>query len=292
MTDIAFLGLGIMGRGMVRNLLKAGHDVTVWNRTPRDLEDDLAGATVAASIADAVAGKPVVALCLTGPDAQRAVYDGDGGLLAHAAPEATVIDATTTDPEVTVDLFAQGQSRAVPILDCPVFGSKGEAWEGRLDFVCGGPPTAFEGVKPILEAMAATVHYLGPTGSGARMKLVGNLLVAAQMASLGEALSLARKTGLDPDAVMGVLDVTDFSSGLIRGVGRASLAGAFDPFFYLKHMLKDARLIGAFAKANGVPVPNAGQIAELYQAAVNRELGDLNASALHKLQFEASGLED
>lgn len=291
MTEIAFLGLGTMGRGMVRNLLRAGHDVTVWNRTPQDPGDDLAKAKAAATIADAVAGKPVIALCLTGPEAQRAVYEGEGGLLAHAAPGSTVIDATTTDPEVTVDLFGQGQARAVPILDCPVFGSKGEAWDGRLDFVCGGPPAAFDGVKPVLEAMAATVHYLGPTGSGARMKLVGNLLVAAQMASLGEALSLARKSGLDPDAVMGVLDVTDFSSGLIRGVGRASLAGAFEPFFYLRHMLKDARLIGAFAKANGVPVPNAGQIAEAYQAAVNRGLGDLNASALHKLQFEAAGLE-
>lgn len=292
MTDIAFLGLGIMGSGMVRNLLKAGHEVTVWNRTSRPLPADLAGASRATSIAEALAGKTRIFVCLTGPDAQAKVLEGPDGALAAAASDAIVVDATTTDPEVTRRLARAASEEGLRYLDCPVFGSRNEAWEGRLDFVCGGDREAFDAVRPLLDAMAASVHYMGESTAGTAMKLVGNLLVAAQMMSLGEGLSLARKAGLDAERVMGVLDVTDFSSGLIRGVGRASLAGDYQPHFYLKHMLKDARLIGDFARGLDVPLPASGVIAQMYQAAVNQGLGELNASGLHKMLFAMSGLDD
>ena len=291
MTEIAHIGLGIMGRGMVRNLLAAGHAVTAWNRTARDLPADLAGAAIAPSLAAAVADKPLIVVCLTGPDAQRDTLLGDRGVFAAARRGAIIADATTTDPHLSLELAAAAAERGLRYLDTPVFGSKAEAWEGRLDFVCGGERAALDEVKPILESMAATVHYLGPSSKGAAAKLVGNLLVAAQMVSLGEALALARKAGLEAEPLMAYLDVTDFSSGLIRGVGRATLAEAYEPSFYLKHMLKDARLIGAYARSLGVSVPSTAVTAELYQAAVNKGFGELNASALHKLLFEMSGLD-
>ncbi len=289
--EIGFIGLGIMGRGMVRNLLKAGHAVTAWNRTARTLPEDLAGAQVAKSSAEAVANKPLVMICLTGPQAQRETLLGPRGVFAGAKTGALVVDATTTDPAVALELAAAARERGLRYLDTPVFGSKNEAWEGRLDFVCGGKRSDFEEVRPVLTAMAASVHYLGGASKGASAKLVGNMLVAAQLASLGEALALARKAGLDAEALMGYLDVTDFSSSLIRGVGRATLSGNFEPSFYLKHMLKDARLIGEFARSLGVSAPSAALTAELYQGAVNKGLGEMNASALHKLQFELSGLD-
>jgi len=288
--DIAFAGLGTLGRGMVRNLLAAGHAVTVWNRTRPVLPPELAGARVAATLAEAVAGKQLVLVCVTGPDAQREIYLGEGGLLAGIAPGTILADATTTAPELSVELAGLAAARGASYLDTPVFGSKGEAWNGKLDFVCGGPEAAFTAIRPVLASLAATVHYLGGSGSGSSMKLIGNLLVAAQMASLGEALALARKAGLDGDAVMGVLDVTDFSSALIRGVGRATLAGDYAPSFFLRHMLKDARLIGDYARRLEVPLPVSAPIAPLYQAAVNEGLGDLNASALHQLLFRMAGL--
>jgi 3-hydroxyisobutyrate dehydrogenase-like beta-hydroxyacid dehydrogenase len=291
LTDIAYIGLGIMGRGMVRNLLAAGHAVTVWNRTARDLPTDLAKAKTAPSIRTAVEGKSIIFVCLTGPDAQKVTLDGADGVFATAAKGAIIADATTTDPHLTKELADLAGKRGLRYLDTPVFGSKNEAWEGKLDFVCGGDKAAFEELKPLLNVMAASVHYMGTSTKGAAAKLVGNLLVAAQLASLGEALAMARKSGLDADALMAYLDVTDFSSPLIRGVGRATLSGNFDPSFYLKHMLKDARLIGAYARSIGVALPASSTTAELYQAAVNKGLGDLNASALHKLQFEMSGLD-
>lgn len=290
MTQIAVLGLGIMGLGMARNLVASGHEVTVWNRTPRTLHEDLTGATVAATIAEAVAGQERVLTCLTGPQAQRDVLLGEDGALVSMAADSILADATTTDPHMTAEVAAAATAAGVAYLDTPVFGSRNEAWEGRLDWVCGGPAKAFEAFKPLLEDMAATVHYMGESGAGTHMKLIGNLLVAAQMVSLGEALALARKVDLSHDAVMGVLDVTDFSSGLIRGVGRATLKGDFSPSFYLKHMLKDARLIGAFATDQGVPLPMSGQVPQLYQAALNEGLGNLNASGLHKLLFRLAGL--
>jgi 3-hydroxyisobutyrate dehydrogenase-like beta-hydroxyacid dehydrogenase len=290
-VDIGFVGLGVMGRGMVRNLLKAGHRVVAWNRTARERPPELAGMIAAPSLAEAVAGRPVVMISLTGPDAQREVLCGPGGVFESAAPDTLIADTTTTDPALTAELAGIAAARGLRYLETPVFGSKGEAWEGRLDFVCGGSDAVFAAIRPILEAMAATVHHLGPSPAGSSMKLVGNLLVAAQMASLGEALSLARRSGLAADRVMGVLDVTDFSSALIRGVGRASFAGDFAPSFYLEHMLKDARLIGTRAHALGVATPVSAVIAELYQAAANHGLGRLNASALHRILFEMSGLD-
>lgn len=289
--DIGFIGLGVMGRGMTRNLLKAGHAVTAWNRTARPLPQELAGAQIAKTGADAVANKPLVLVCLTGPQAQREALLGPRGVFASAKTGALVADATTTDPGLSLELSAAARERGLRYLDTPVFGSKNEAWEGRLDFVCGGKRSDFEEIRPVLTAMAASVHYLGGASKGASAKLVGNLLVAAQMVSLGEALALARKAGLDAEALMGYLDVTDFSSALIRGVGRATLSGNFEPSFYLKHMLKDARLIGDFARAQSVSAPLAALTAELYQGALNRGLGEMNASALHKLQFELSGLD-
>ena len=231
MSEVAFIGLGTMGRGMVRNLSRAGYEVTAWNRTRRPLPAELESVTQVETIADAIRGKPVVFVCVTGPDAQRAVFDE--ALIVHLGPDVLVIDSTTTDPAVSARIAQAVAARGSRYLDAPVFGSKSEAWEGRLDFVCGGEETTFRDAEPVLCNLAATVHHIGPSGAGATMKLIGNLLVAAQLASLGEALALARRAGLDGEAVVGVFDVTDYSSGLIRGVSRASLRNDFSPSFYL-----------------------------------------------------------
>ena len=137
--EIGFVGLGTMGRGLVRNLLRAGHNVTVWNRSRPDLPQELAAAKLAGTIADAVADKARVFVCVTGPDAQRAVLERPDGAIAHLAKGAIVADVTTTAPEVARHMAEVTAAVGATFLDTPVFGSKGEAWEGKLDFVCGGP---------------------------------------------------------------------------------------------------------------------------------------------------------
>ncbi|MFE0758486.1 NAD(P)-dependent oxidoreductase [Inquilinus sp. NPDC058860] len=295
MVDIAYLGLGLMGRGMVRNLLKAGHRVQAWNRSAVGLPEEITahpGFARAASVAEAAAGRDRVMLCVTGPDAQRAVLLGPDGVFAHAARGAVVIDSTTTDPAVSRSLAEAAAQAGHAYLDAPVYGSKDQAWDGSIGFIVGGDAAALQAVRPILEAVSGGVHHLGPSGAGAVMKLIGNLLSAAQFAALGEGLALARKNGLAAEGVIEVLDRFGGSSGVIRGAARKTLADDFSPAFHLKNMAKDIGLMLDLGRASGVPMPGTALTAELYRAALVAGYGELQANAVHKVQFRLAGIEE
>ncbi|GAA4287822.1 NAD(P)-dependent oxidoreductase [Georgenia daeguensis] len=271
-----------MGRGMATNLVAAGHDVTVWNRTAGS-RPDVAGARTATSIAEAVRGQDVVLYCLSDDAAVRAVALGADGVLAHVAAPTVVVDMSTISAALSDEEHAAYAERGISMLDAPVFGSKGEAEAGGLWVVVGGDADTFARVRPVLEAVSESVHHLGPAGSGARMKLVGNLLVAAQLHSLGEGLTLARAAGLDLAKVLEVVAVTDFRTPIYDGVGAAVLADDYSPNFALRLMRKDVRLISELAEQVGAPVPGAMVAAETLDAAMTAGLGDLNASALIKV---------
>ncbi|MGO4127853.1 NAD(P)-dependent oxidoreductase [Inquilinus sp. YAF38] len=295
MADIAYLGLGLMGRGMVRNLLQAGHRVHAWNRSAVELPDEIAAHPAyvrAASVAQAVAGRDRVMLCVTGPDAQRGVLLGPDGAFAHAARSAVVVDSTTTDPAVSRSLAEAAVQAGHAYLDAPVYGSKDQAWDGSIGFIVGGDAAVLQAVRPILEAISGGVHHLGPSGAGAVMKLIGNLLSAAQMAALGEGLALARKNGLAAEGVIEVLDRFGGSSGVIRGAARKTLANDFAPAFHLKNMAKDIGLMLDLGRASGVPMPGTALTAELYRAALVAGYGELQANAVHKIQFRLAGIEE
>lgn len=289
MTTIAYLGLGTMGRGMVANLVRAGHDVTVWNRTA-SRADGLEGVRTAPTVAEAVAGREVVLCCLSDDAAVRDVVLAEGGLVEVADPASVVVDMSTISPEVSAQEASGFAARGVAFVDAPVFGSKGEAAAGGLWVVAGGEPEVFERVRPVLEAVSETVHLMGPVGSGVRMKLVGNSVVAAQLSALGQALTLARKAGLDLDRVLDVLAVTDFRSPIFDGVGPAVLAGDYSPSFALHLMLKDARLVQDFGAGLGVPVDGTDVVEGALAEAVEKGYGDENASALIKVMAERAGV--
>lgn len=290
MTSIAYLGLGTMGRGMVANLVAAGHDVTVWNRTPGKAAD-LSGVRVETSVAAAVAGADLVMYCLADDGAVEAVVLDGGGLLASVSSSSTVVDLSTISPELSDREAAAFAEKGVSFLDAPVFGSKGEAAEGGLWVVVGGADDVFDRVRPVLEAISATVHHMGPAGSGARMKLVGNLVVAAQLQALGESLTLARSAGLPLDKVLDVLEVTDFRSPIFDGVGPTVLAGDYSPSFALDLMLKDARLIQSYAGDLKVPLPVVDVVEETLKTAVEKGYGEENASALIKVIAERASVD-
>jgi 3-hydroxyisobutyrate dehydrogenase-like beta-hydroxyacid dehydrogenase len=179
----------------------------------------------------------------------------------------------------------------VRFLDAPVFGSKNEAVGGGLWIVVGGEEALYEEVKPILEVLSETTHYMGETAKGTSMKLVGNLIVASQLEALGEAMILATKAGLDPQDVLGVLHVTDFKSPIFDGVGGALIERDFSTHFALKLMLKDANLIAQFAEDLNAPIPASAIIRENIKAAVNRGWGELNASAFIQSPEEMAGVQ-
>lgn len=288
MSAVAVLGLGTMGRGMAANIVAAGHEVTVWNRSP---VDDVAGARAASSIAEAVQGQDVVLYCLSDDDAVRSVALGEDGVLAHVESPTVVVDMSTISADLSDAEHAAFAGRGVAFLDAPVFGSKGEAAAGGLWVVVGGDDNTVARVRPVLEAVSETVHHMGPHGSGARTKLVGNLLVAAQLQSLGEGLTLARAAGLDLRKVLDVVSVTDFRTPIYDAVGAAVVAGDYSPAFALHLMRKDVGLIGELADAVGAPVPGARVAGETLDDAVAAGLGELNASALVQVLARRAGVD-
>ncbi len=288
MQKIAYLGLGIMGRGMVANLLKAGYPVTVWNRTAERCAPLVAqGATPA----EAAAGADVIMYCLSDDKAVEDLVWGAGKLIDAVTPGQIVIDMTTLHPDTSRKEYAAFTALGAEFLDAPVFGSKNEAANGGLWIVVGGKRVVYEQMLPILKPISETTHYMGENPMGASMKLVGNLVVAFQLEAIGEAMILATKAGLDPHDVLGVLHVTDFKSPIFDGVGGALLRRDFDVNFALKLMLKDANLISKFAQDLNVPLPGVAAIRENIKAGVNQGWGEENASAFIKYLEYAAGVE-
>lgn len=289
MKNISYLGLGIMGRGMAANLLQAGYPVTVWSRTPERCAPLVSqGALQASTPAQAAAGADVILYCLSDDAAVQDLVFGQGNLISAVRAGQIVIDMTTVHPDTTRKEAAAYADKGARFLDAPVFGSKNEAAQGGLWIVVGGDRELYEEVKPILQVLSETTHYMGGTAKGSSMKLVGNLVVAAQLEALGEAMTLATKAGLNPIDVLGVLHVTDFKSPIFDGVGHGLLARDFSTHFALKLMLKDANLIARFAEDLNVSVPASAVTREVIKAAVNKGWGEENASAFIRVLEELS----
>ena len=240
MAKVSFIGLGIMGSGMVANLVKAGHDVTVWNRT------DSKYAAI-----EKVGAKTVI-------DPTQLLAGAD--FLMYCLADDVAVDA----------LFLKG----------PELASK----------VIGGPEDVYKKSLPVLEPISETLHYMGVGGNGTKMKLVGNLLVASQIVSIGEALTLAKKAGLDLTKVLEVAAVADFKTPIYAGVGAGVIKDDYEVNFPLKLMLKDARLIQAFASRLNSPVSIAVTTEELAKEGVDAGMGELNASAIVKVISNRAGV--
>lgn len=292
MSNVAVIGLGTMGSGMATNLLRAGHAVTVWNRTGGKATSLVnQGAREAVTIAAAVDGAEFVLYCLSDDAAVRAVALGGGGIAVHSPQNAIVIDLSTIDPETSAEEAAAYAARGIRFLDAPVFGTRGETERGALWVVVGGEQEDFETAREVLEPISETLHYMGDHGNGTRMKLVGNLLVAAQLESLGEALTLAKKSGLALSDVLGVLHVADFRTPIYDGVGASALRGDYSTDFALRLLLKDAHLIQAFARREGVNLPATDAVVGTIERAVAAGLGEQNASAFITVIANDAGVD-
>jgi 3-hydroxyisobutyrate dehydrogenase-like beta-hydroxyacid dehydrogenase len=292
MEKIAFLGIGIMGYNIVTNLLKAGYPVTVYNRTKVKCEPLVKlGANQAQTPREAVKDVDVVMIMLNDDSGIEDVMFGKDGVIEGIKPGQIVIDLTTCLPKTSLKEATAVSAKGSKFLDAPVFGSKGESRDAGLWIVVGGEKTIFEKVIPIFKKISATQHYMGGNGKGTSMKLVGNLVVAAQIEAVAESLTLATKAGLDPKDVLGVLAVTDFKSPILSGVGDAVCRRDFSPSFYLKLMLKDANLISSFAQDLNVSLPASAAIREVIKAGVNKGWGEENASAFVKVIEQMAGVE-
>lgn len=257
-----------MGRGMVRSLQRAGHEVRAWNRTRAKAEEAVGDASkVASTPAEAARGADVVISMLADPAALLAVYEGPEGALQGLRRGAVVIDSSTVSPPTIQKLAAGVEAKGAKLLDAPVFGSKNEAENGGLGFMVGGDAAVFEAMKPILVGgLGKSAVHMGPQGAGSAAKLVWNLVVSIHLEAVLEGLALAAKAGLDPGLMFDVLMTGRAKCGIAEMKGPPLLKGDFTPFFALKLMDKDLRLALETADALRVPMPALAAAKQVFTA--------------------------
>ena len=289
---IAYLGLGTMGSGMASNLLKAGYQLTVWNRSAEKCKPFARkGARVADTPADAARDVDLVIYILSNDEAVEDVVLGANGILRGIQEGQIAMDMSTVLPETSLRELEAYAKRGVDFLDAPVFGSKQESAEAKLWIMAAGNKAIFEKVKPVLTKLGQTVHYFGKNGNATAMKLVGNLIVALELEALSEGLVLARKAGLDLSTVMEVVKVADFRSPLLVSNGQNILKRDFSTSFALKLMLKDAGLIDKFAGSLQSPIPGLRVVENHLKSAVALGVEKENASAVIKALEKEAGVE-
>ncbi|MFB3816892.1 MAG: NAD(P)-dependent oxidoreductase [Candidatus Methylomirabilales bacterium] len=286
---VAFIGIGIMGGRMVKNVLKAGHAVRAYNRTASKLEPLRAlGAAIAASPRDAATGADAVITMVADPPALAAVLEGPDGAFAGCRRGTLVIDMSTVDPGTSQGMAAKARQLGLRYLEAPVTGGVGAAEQGTLTIMAGGSAEDFAAARPLLDTMGKKVLHVGPMGQGSVLKLAANLVAASIVTAANEALALTTKYGLDPGTVVEVLTER---SPLIGRTAPRVLAGEFSANFPLKHSHKDVQLALAAARSAGVPMFALASVAQLQAAAIARGYGDLDQTVTMKVLEEIVGVE-
>ena len=281
MKKIGFLGLGVMGTGMVGRLLGAGHAVTIWNRTIERAEPlRQKGAALASTPREAAAAADVVIAMVADDRASRAVWTGESGAVAGLRPGTVAIESSTLSPGWIGELSALVSERGASFLDAPVTGSKPQAANGEILFLAGGDAGVLDSVRDVLRPMSRDVVHMGPVGTGARMKLVNNFMSAVQAVALGEALAFSDASGLDLTAVMNVLVNGAPGSPLVKTVGARMMARDYSVNFLLRLMRKDVGYASDEARRHGVKLRTASAALESFDAAIASGWGEADFAAV------------
>ena len=268
MTPTGFIGLGLMGAPMAANLLRAGFQLTVWNRTSAKARPlGQLGADVVDSAAKVASTCDVIITMVSDDGALEDLLFGDANVAAALRPGAIVVDMSTTSPECMERTAARMEHSGARLVDSPVFGSTEPAISGDLWAVVGADPDDLARVRPQLDAMCGTVFEMGPVGAGSLMKVSGNLVVTGMIALLAESLTLGRSGGLEPQEMLKVLDAIDFTSPLWTGKGSLVVSEDYAPRFPLRHALKDVRLARSVAASRGIDLHTVAGAEQDYAAA-------------------------
>ena len=277
---LGFVGLGAMGVPMAKNLIKAGHDLAIWNRTGgRDEALVEAGARQAKSPADAARDARAVVLMVSDAVAVREVLFGEGGVVEGLPEGAAVIEMSTIGAEYSAANAKALGELGYPMLDAPGTGSVPGAEAGTLAIMVGGEAGVFEEYRPVLEGMGEEVFHLGPSGSGTRMKLVVNLVAAANLSILAEGLALGEAVGIPAEKAVGVLMRGAAASKMCEIKGPKIAARSHDPQFKLLHMVKDLYYALALGRQSRTPLPITGLVSQSYTAGLG-EHGEKDISAV------------
>ncbi|HEY4546649.1 MAG TPA: NAD(P)-dependent oxidoreductase [Pedomonas sp.] len=266
MAKVAFLGLGVMGAPMARHLMKAGHEVTVYNRTTAKAQAWVAehGGRLALTPAEAAEGCAFVFSCVGADSDLREVTIGPDGAFSAMQPGALFVDHTTVSAQVSRELDAEAKARGIGFLDAPVSGGQAGAENGKLTIMVGGEPEAFQRAAPVMQAYAQRIGLMGPAGSGQLTKMVNQICIAGVVQGLSEALNFAMEAGLDARAAVDVISKGAAQSWQMENRSSTMIDGQFDFGFAVDWMRKDLGLVLDEAKRLGVTLPLTALVDQFY----------------------------
>ncbi|MGF7143844.1 3-hydroxyisobutyrate dehydrogenase/2-hydroxy-3-oxopropionate reductase [Anaerotaenia torta] len=284
---IGFIGVGIMGKSMVRNLMKAGFDVCIYTRTKSKVLDVIEeGAVWTDTIRECAADKDAVITMIGYPKDVEEVYFGQDGIMECAKQGAYLIDMTTNSPELAIQIYDRAKENGFFALDAPVTGGDIGAKEGTLTIMVGGEEGAYHTCKRIFEAMGDHIVYEGKAGNGQHTKMANQIAIAGTISAVCEAMTYAKAAGLDVETMINTIKKGSAASTQLSSAAPKILKGDYAPGFFIKHFIKDMRIAASEAKARGLELPVLEEVLKMYGSLEERGAGDLGTQALIKYYEE------
>ena len=283
MEQIGFIGVGIMGKSMVRNLMKAGFELHIYARTKSKVEDVIGeGAIFHDSIAECAAARDAVITIVGFPEDVEEVFFNEGNILDSASAGTYLIDMTTTSPKLAQRIASEGAQRGFHVLDAPVTGGDTGARDATLSILVGGEEEDFNACLPLFNAMGTNINHFGMAGAGQHCKLANQIMIAGSLSGVVEAFAYAEKQGLDLPLVMKALSTGAAGSKQLDAFGPKIIADDYNPGFFLKHLVKDLRLAKEEGLAVGLDLEMLETVLAEYEDLLSKGYGDLGTQGLMK----------
>lgn len=283
MKKIGFIGVGIMGKSMVRNLMKNGFEVSIFARNKEKVLDVISeGANFYTTIKECVSGCDAIITIVGFPKDVEEVYFGENGIIENVKEGTYVIDMTTSSPKLAVEIFEKAKEKGVKALDAPVTGGDIGAKKGTLTILVGGEEEDYKACLPIFQAMGTNIHYEGKAGFGQHTKLANQIMIAGAISGVCEAMAYAKDKGLDVKKMIDSVSTGAAGSKQLELVSPKILEEDFAPGFFIKHFIKDMKLAKEEALADNVNLDILSKVLENYEELEREGFGDLGTQALIK----------
>lgn len=280
---IGFIGVGVMGKSMVRNLMKKGFEVSIYTRTKSKVEDIInEGAIWCEDIKSCVKDKDAVITIVGYPKDVEEVYFGENGIINNSKEGSYLIDMTTTSPKLSLKIYEEAKKKNLYSLDAPVSGGDIGAKNATLSIMAGGDKEVFEKCMPIFEALGSTIIYEGKAGSGQHTKMANQIAIGGAIAGVCEAMAYAKRAGLDIQTMLDSISKGAAGSWQMSNMAPRMLKGDFDPGFFIKHYIKDMKIAIEEAEENNLNLGILNEVLKMYEKLDDENMGNLGIQALIK----------